>query len=445
MDTCYAVSSIGINMHEIIMGQKSQAGFVIDHINRNSLDNRRSNLRFATFAQNAQNKDKSSECSSKYFGIHFNSNARKWKSVINLLGKQCVLGYFDVEEWAAQVYDAHALTFYGIHAKTNDTFNEFEIEVILTYGIPEDWMMKNGRRKIKLPTILSRNPDGSLVFEEGVFETMAEYFTAKDMAREYRRQNLEITRNQDGIAVFIINSHGLRYETLVDDSIWRQLAHCTFALNGNYVNISTKSKIKLLHQVVADICYGKIEAGYTVDHINRNSLDNRIANLRFATKSLQSHNRKPTAHKSFEKYKGVNYMKGKFHAFVNHMSHGTYDTEEEAAEHANRLYRELHGPNAQLNVIDYSKKTTKHNRIPDEMITLEFVMGLEYIKDLRDVIMRKKLNAKSGGPLKTTDMVTKHFEWLKMQTAKLLFGVEFIGLADNPMLNEDFSQTPNIF
>lgn len=52
-DGVYARSNAVGRMHEFLMGK--QPGFMVDHKNRNQLDNRRSNLRWATRAQNMAN------------------------------------------------------------------------------------------------------------------------------------------------------------------------------------------------------------------------------------------------------------------------------------------------------------------------------------------------------------------------------------------------------
>lgn len=52
----YAISSMGVMLHQCVVGRPIN-GLVIDHINRNKLDNRRGNLRFATFRENRLNID----------------------------------------------------------------------------------------------------------------------------------------------------------------------------------------------------------------------------------------------------------------------------------------------------------------------------------------------------------------------------------------------------
>src|SRR6476620_8185168 len=56
----------GYRMHRVIMGAKK--GEQIDHINQNKLDNRRCNLRFASYAENARNRGKSKRNKSGFKG-----------------------------------------------------------------------------------------------------------------------------------------------------------------------------------------------------------------------------------------------------------------------------------------------------------------------------------------------------------------------------------------
>ena len=92
----------------------------IDHINGNKLDNRRENLRIVTAAENAQNKNKAKNASSKYFGV---SKAKKLYRVIIKLNdenKTKLQTSFEIEEHAAYQYDLWVNQYNIIHAKKNN-------------------------------------------------------------------------------------------------------------------------------------------------------------------------------------------------------------------------------------------------------------------------------------------------------------------------------------
>lgn len=86
----------------------------IDHINGNGLDCRRSNLRFASFCQNAQN---SKVRTGSYKGVSKRKN--KWVAQIRAHGKNYWLGYYATPEDAARAYDAAAYKLHGAFAKLN--------------------------------------------------------------------------------------------------------------------------------------------------------------------------------------------------------------------------------------------------------------------------------------------------------------------------------------
>lgn len=86
---------------------KATPGILVDHINRNTYDNRRENLRFATHSQNSQNKAKKDNCSSKYYGVKFNKKRNKFCSTLKIDKKYISLGLFDREIDAAIKYDTY--------------------------------------------------------------------------------------------------------------------------------------------------------------------------------------------------------------------------------------------------------------------------------------------------------------------------------------------------
>ena len=74
----------------------------VDHIDNNPLNNDLENLRWITNSGN--NRNKTSTGSSKYLGICWHKQNKKWIANIRIDGKLKHLGYFDNEEEAGAVY-----------------------------------------------------------------------------------------------------------------------------------------------------------------------------------------------------------------------------------------------------------------------------------------------------------------------------------------------------
>jgi hypothetical protein len=111
-------------MHRLIMNANEH--ILIDHIDGNGLNNKKENLRFATRSQNAQNKARKNNSTSKYKGVHYaatekNNLKKPWKSYIQNphTNKKIQLGFFSTEEEAAKAYDEKALEIFGQFAKLN--------------------------------------------------------------------------------------------------------------------------------------------------------------------------------------------------------------------------------------------------------------------------------------------------------------------------------------
>ena len=71
---------------------------VVDHINRNPLDNRKCNLRVCSQQQNTINRSLRNDNTSGKSGVTFNKRIGKWQANVYISGKRHHLGYFDNKE-----------------------------------------------------------------------------------------------------------------------------------------------------------------------------------------------------------------------------------------------------------------------------------------------------------------------------------------------------------
>ena len=92
-----------IFMHREIMHLSGIRGIEVDHINGDGLNNRTSNLRVATHAQNQQNKKASRNSTSRFRGVFWDKRVNKWAAQCKLNGQRYRLGWYDNEQEAARV------------------------------------------------------------------------------------------------------------------------------------------------------------------------------------------------------------------------------------------------------------------------------------------------------------------------------------------------------
>ena len=107
-----------IYMHRLI--NNTPNGLGTDHINHNTLDNRKDNLRTATKSQNAQNGLKRKNKSSIYKGVSWYKNVGKWAACIRVDRERLYLGCSDNEKDMARTYNKAALKYFGEFATLNE-------------------------------------------------------------------------------------------------------------------------------------------------------------------------------------------------------------------------------------------------------------------------------------------------------------------------------------
>ena len=104
-----------LRMHRLIMNAKK--GEQVDHINHNTIDNQKENLRLCTGSQNSHNQGKRSNNTSGYKGVCRHKASGKWQAQISLSGKKIYLGNFATKEEAYEAYCKAALELHGEFAK----------------------------------------------------------------------------------------------------------------------------------------------------------------------------------------------------------------------------------------------------------------------------------------------------------------------------------------
>lgn len=106
-----------IKLHRILINPPN--GFYVDHIDGDTLNNQRSNLRVCTKSQNAMNSKHQQSSSSKFKGVSWDSSRGKWRAQIKKHGVRFNLGRFSTEREAASAYNAKAKEIFGEFARLN--------------------------------------------------------------------------------------------------------------------------------------------------------------------------------------------------------------------------------------------------------------------------------------------------------------------------------------
>lgn len=100
-----------IYLHRQIMD--FPVGLVVDHINGDTLDNRRTNLRICTQKENIRNSKMFNTNTSGYRGVTFRKDRGKWASQIMINDKHISLGMYLDKKKAAKAYNTKSKELFG--------------------------------------------------------------------------------------------------------------------------------------------------------------------------------------------------------------------------------------------------------------------------------------------------------------------------------------------
>ena len=102
-----------IHMHRVIQGLNYDDGKTTDHINRNGLDNRRSNLRVVCNKANSRNHRGHKDNTSGHNGVGWDKHSQKWQARITANYQQIHLGHFSNIEDAVKARMLGEIEYWG--------------------------------------------------------------------------------------------------------------------------------------------------------------------------------------------------------------------------------------------------------------------------------------------------------------------------------------------
>jgi len=94
-------------------------GKIVDHWDRDSLNDRRGNLRVCTVADNNLNRTQIAKAKSRYKGVAWNPSTGNWQVYCGRRGNKVMVGRFESELEAARAYNEFAKSNYGAMAYLN--------------------------------------------------------------------------------------------------------------------------------------------------------------------------------------------------------------------------------------------------------------------------------------------------------------------------------------
>lgn len=106
-----------LRLHRLIMNPAK--GLEVDHINGDSLDNRRMNLRLCSHKENLRNQRLNKANTSGFKGVCWVKNRAQWQASIRVDQRCRYLGSFSKIEEAAKAYNDAATKYFGEFARIN--------------------------------------------------------------------------------------------------------------------------------------------------------------------------------------------------------------------------------------------------------------------------------------------------------------------------------------
>lgn len=117
-DQYYVIDCRGRALHDYLF--EHRMGFEIDHINLDTMDNRRCNIRYCTHQQNQMNQPLQQNNTSGVSGVSYYPPRHKFRARIKVCQQEIHLGYFDTFEDAVKARNIGMRCMFGQYGRYND-------------------------------------------------------------------------------------------------------------------------------------------------------------------------------------------------------------------------------------------------------------------------------------------------------------------------------------
>lgn len=114
-----------ITLHRILA--KAKKGEIVDHINKDKLDNRKENLRICTYQQNIFNSGKGTKNTSGVTGVGWRKDTKKWRAYIIVDAVQKTLGSFKEKDDAVKARLKAEKKYFKEFAPQKHLFNKYDV------------------------------------------------------------------------------------------------------------------------------------------------------------------------------------------------------------------------------------------------------------------------------------------------------------------------------
>lgn len=279
----------------------------VDHIDRERLNNRKSNLRLTTHAQNSRNCKLSINNTSGYTGI-IEDHQGRWISKIFFNWNRYHLGNFDDIHHAAYAYNVGSVRLHGEHGVLNDVKLPPEVE----YAICVQVHKRITKREEKISAGLVKK--------------------VKHESVKVLPPALEVVENV--VKIPLVGKFGSGKFAIIDQQDRDLVENVTVSLDhsGNCMFTREKQRLSLSRNIWTKH-NGEIPKDKFIAHSDEDHLNNRLSNLRLITASQRVAKGKSRVENK-NGYVGMSQQKDRYRAAISvrgRLHLGVYSEPEHAA------------------------------------------------------------------------------------------------------------------